>query len=320
MILNLNVEYISLSQAFILINSIFKLLISFILSIIMRKQLAFLLISYLIIGCKPQEVLLIKENPPTVITKPTSDVSLSSATMNGEVTDEGFTATTDRGFVYSEKNTNPSVSDTKVQSGYGKGIYSVKLDKLTLDTKYYYKSYATNTKGTVYGEVQSFSTLKIGDSYQGGILTYILTPSDQGYDKNILHGFITSNKDISTSAQWGCFGQNMGAGYQQIGMGKYNTNTIVINCADQGIAAKLCRGLTDGGFLDWFLPSIKELDELYKNRIKIGGFNQTFYWSSTDYYKVDAYGTYFSGNNAGWSATSALRDGGKAAVRCIRSF
>jgi hypothetical protein len=107
-----------------------------------------------LIACKTEE----PQNPPTVITKVASDVTLKNATLNGEVTDEGFSATSDRGFVFSEKNPNPSLSDSKAQSGYGKGVYSVVLDKLTVNTKYYYKAYATNTKGTSYGEVQSFTT------------------------------------------------------------------------------------------------------------------------------------------------------------------
>jgi len=114
----------------------------------------FLLFSIVFVGCKTEE----PQNPPTVFTKAASDVTSKNATLNGEVTDEGFSATSDRGFVFSEKNTNPSVSDSKAQSGYGKGIYSIVLDKLPVNTKYYYKAYATNTKGTAYGEVQSFTT------------------------------------------------------------------------------------------------------------------------------------------------------------------
>jgi hypothetical protein len=120
----------------------------------MRILKLFILFSIVLLGCKTEE----PQNPPTVITKVASDVTLKNATLNGEVTDEGFSATSDRGFVFSEKNTNPSVSDTKVQSGYGKGVYSIVLDKLPVNTKYYYKAYATNAKGTSYGEVQSFTT------------------------------------------------------------------------------------------------------------------------------------------------------------------
>jgi hypothetical protein len=124
----------------------------------MKKIVSFMFLAYLIIGCKKEENVIVKENPPSVLTKEASDITLKNATLNGEVTDEGITAATDRGFVISDKNINPSVSDTKVQSGYGKGIYSIVVDKLVANTKYYYKAYATNTKGTSYGETQSFST------------------------------------------------------------------------------------------------------------------------------------------------------------------
>lgn len=126
----------------------------------MRHKILPLIIFILVVSCKTQELLLIKENQPTVITKEVSEITNSSANLNGEVSDEGFTAITDRGFVYSDKNTNPSVSDTKVQSGYGIGLYSFKLDNLKLNTKYYLNAYATNTKGTSYGAVKSFTTLE----------------------------------------------------------------------------------------------------------------------------------------------------------------
>jgi uncharacterized protein (TIGR02145 family) len=124
----------------------------------MKYQLTILLFSYLFVSCKTQENVLVKENPPLVLTKAASEVSVLTATLNGEVTEEGFTAVTERGFVYSDLNTNPSVSDKKIQSGFGKGEYSVKVDNLNANTKYYYKAYSTNSKGTSYGVVQSFLT------------------------------------------------------------------------------------------------------------------------------------------------------------------
>jgi FlaG/FlaF family flagellin (archaellin) len=153
----------------------------------------------LVFGCKTEE----PQNPPTVITKVASDVTLKNATLNGEVTEEGFSATTDRGFVYSEKNTNPSVSDTKVQSGYGKGVYSIVLDKLPVNTKYYYKAYATNTKGTAYGEVQSFTTA----DYSLSSLTTEL-PKSVGYTTAELGGIITNDGGATISERGVCFGLN----------------------------------------------------------------------------------------------------------------
>ena len=124
----------------------------------MRTLKLFILISITLIGCKTEEKLLVKENQPTVITKTASDISLTNATLNGEVADEGFSATSDRGFVYSDKNTNPTGNDSRVQVGFGKGVYSIVLDKLAVNTKYYLKAYATNSKGISFGEVQNFTT------------------------------------------------------------------------------------------------------------------------------------------------------------------
>jgi uncharacterized protein (TIGR02145 family) len=120
----------------------------------MKRIIYFFILILIVFGCKTEE----PQNPPTVITNSASDVSIKVATLNGEVTNEGFSATTDRGFVYSEKNTNPSISDTKVQSGYGKGIYSTSLDNLLANTKYYYKAYAINKNGSTYGAAQNFTT------------------------------------------------------------------------------------------------------------------------------------------------------------------
>ena len=119
------------------------------------KTIYLLLLSLIIfISCKSEE----PQNPPTVVTKVATNISTNNATLIGEVVDEGYSATSERGFVYSDKNPNPSVSDSKIQSGYGKGEYSVVLDKLPANSKYYYKAYATNTKGTSYGVVQSFTS------------------------------------------------------------------------------------------------------------------------------------------------------------------
>jgi hypothetical protein len=142
-----------------------------------------------------------------VVTLVASDVTLKNATLNGEVTEEGYSATTERGFVFSDKNINPSVSDTKVQSGYGKGAYSIVLDKLPVNTKYYYKAYATNTKGTSYGVVQSFTTddfkLAILNTGPPRKITYstaelIASVVDEGGGTVLESGFVLSTKSSPT--------------------------------------------------------------------------------------------------------------------------
>ncbi|MCX6224177.1 MAG: hypothetical protein NTV01_05425, partial [Bacteroidia bacterium] len=38
-----------------------------------------------------------------------------------------------------------------------------------------------------------------------------------------------------------------------------------------------------GGYSDWYLPSRHELDKLELNKMAIGGFADSFYWSSSEF-------------------------------------
>ena len=54
-------------------------------------------------------------------------------------------------------------------------------------------------------------------------------------------------------------------------------------------AVKACKNLGYG----WRLPTKEELNILYENKDKIGGFANNFYWSSTEYDLYIAWGQYF---------------------------
>ncbi len=130
---------------------------------------------------------------------------------------------------------------------------------------------------------QPIPTIAIGDSYQGGKIAYILQWYDSGYDANVPHGLIAAPSDQGT-AKWGCIGTAIaGANGTAIGSGSQNTIDILNGCGTLGIAARLCGDLVLGGYSDWYLPSKDELNQLYINRVAIGGFANNFYWSSTEY-------------------------------------
>lgn len=123
----------------------------------------------------------------------------------------------------------------------------------------------------------------LGESALGGIVAYILKDGDPGYDPNKQHGLIVSATDISTSAQWGCSGtQIAGARNSAIGTGLQNTLAITNSCATPGIAARLCLDLVQGGYSDWYLPSLLELRGILANKVAIGGFASSLYWSSSE--------------------------------------
>ena len=94
-------------------------------------------------------------NMPSVTTGTASSVTDRVATLSGNVTSDGGTTVTARGFLY---GTNSSNLSQTVQSGSGTGSFTKTLTGLTSGTTYYYKAYATNSAGTAYGEVMSFTT------------------------------------------------------------------------------------------------------------------------------------------------------------------
>ena len=92
---------------------------------------------------------------PTVQTGEATNIAAYSATLVGNVTSDGGATVTERGFVY---GTSASDLSQAVQSGSGMGSFTANLSELTSSTTYYYKSYATNSEGTAYGNVMSFTT------------------------------------------------------------------------------------------------------------------------------------------------------------------
>ncbi len=98
---------------------------------------------------------------PTVTTTAPSTVTSTSATLGGNVTEDGSLTIGERGIVYSSTNTNPQIGGagvTKVPYATGgKGSYSQIINPLSQGIAYSYNAYATNTKGTSYGDAQTFS-------------------------------------------------------------------------------------------------------------------------------------------------------------------
>jgi hypothetical protein len=175
--------------------------------------------------------------------------------------------------------------------------------------------------GISWAEVAATSaTYSIGDVVNGGVVFWL--------DSTGQHGLVVAFSDVATSVEWGCNGTNLlnvpnvpynggnpaGSG-AEIGDGFNNTNNILKDCATAP-AALAARSYGP----DWFLPSAKELNQIYINKTTLEGVSgftafSSYYWSSSE-----------SDNNVAWiqnfSASGQYFDNknGSSNVRAVRAF
>jgi uncharacterized protein (TIGR02145 family) len=102
---------------------------------------------------------------PTVITADITDIKLHTgvikldkAVVGGEVTDDGGSAVTERGFVWRLLWAGPTVDDNKIREGGGTGSFSSVMAELESRKPYNVRAYATNDRGTAYGANRRFRT------------------------------------------------------------------------------------------------------------------------------------------------------------------
>lgn len=112
------------------------------------------LVLLLSISCK-------KDTPaphlPEVGTVNTTEITSTTAIIEGYILYDGGAKITERGICYSTA-TNPTTSSIKVVSTSGSSPFRVKMTGLTPATMYYVRAYAINSVGTAYGNQLSIFT------------------------------------------------------------------------------------------------------------------------------------------------------------------
>ena len=94
---------------------------------------------------------------PRVTTLSVANITQTTATSGGIVISGGNAAVTARGICWSTSQ-NPTIDDNKTVDGSGIGSFTSNITGLTANTTYYVRAYATNEKGTNYGQQRSFKT------------------------------------------------------------------------------------------------------------------------------------------------------------------
>ena len=93
---------------------------------------------------------------PVLTTNLVSNITTTTATSGGDISDDGGSPIIARGVVWGI-NSNPTISNSKTIDGTGIGSFTSSIINLTSGNTYYVRAYATNANGTSYGNQISFS-------------------------------------------------------------------------------------------------------------------------------------------------------------------
>jgi len=172
------------------------------------------------------------------------------------------------------------------------------------------------------GEARAGFKHYVGEVYGGGVV--FDTWKD---DKGTEHGLVVALNDQSDSIFWSNKDTlAIGPAAQSVWNGAANVSAVITQRGHSLSAALLCKNYAGGGFHDWYLPSVSELNLLFDNRDKIKKalgkasghlLGQYIYWTSTELSASNAFvfATYGGPtNNWVFSKYSPLH------IRAIRSF
>lgn len=139
-----------------------------------------------------------KSTPPTVkIYDNAISVSYTSANVTGEVTDEGGTPVTNRGFIYGKQG--ETRQDT-LYCGNGAGEFPTRLTNLEPNTTYNCMAFASNDAGTSYSGKATFTTLPMA---QSDITTS--EPTDIGHTHATCGGYVNSDGGSEVTERGVCW-------------------------------------------------------------------------------------------------------------------
>ena len=94
---------------------------------------------------------------PVLNTGAVTDITISSAKITGEITDDGGAEVSARGFCWGV-SFNPTLQDNFIASGTGPGEFTSSINGLEPNTLYYIRAFAQNSAGIAYGNELTFTT------------------------------------------------------------------------------------------------------------------------------------------------------------------
>ncbi|MBN2860524.1 MAG: DUF1566 domain-containing protein [Sphaerochaetaceae bacterium] len=166
--------------------------------------------------------------------------------------------------------------------------------------------------------VEEAVTYAVGDTGPAGGLVFY----DKGQYSEGWRYLESAPPESEVSLQWGSHGSDLNVTSHGIGEGRGNTGRIAeaireLEMRPQG--ATYCEDLVIGGFDDWFLPSLDELDLIFWSLAQkdLGTFQKEGYgyWSSSEFDENFAWAQGFSEGVQGKIEKTEL-----FLVRAVRAF
>lgn len=237
---------------------------------------------------------LVADSIPTVSTSDVTNISDSSATCGGEVTNQGKSDVAARGICWNTYG-SPTVDNNKSINGAGLGTFTANLSGLESNTSYYVRAYATNEQGTAYGyekvftscaeqdslvderDGHTYKTVKIGNqTWMAENLAYLpyVIPSSEYYYIITYHVYEYEGTDVNEAKAT--------SNYNTYGV-LYNWPAVMAGASSSNSNPSGIQGICPNG---WHLPSDAEWSELtdnFGNFIVAGGALKeagTSHWNS----------------------------------------
>ena len=111
---------------------------------------------------------------PTIETEAVTNISITTATCGGSIVTDGGEPVISKGICWNIVG-NPSIKDSTLINDDQSVSFTSAITNLMPSTTYYVCAYATNSNGTAYGEVKTFTTLsEKGNDYGDPTQTQII--------------------------------------------------------------------------------------------------------------------------------------------------
>lgn len=135
---------------------------------------------------------------PTVTTGSVNNITATTATCSGNVTNDGGFTVTAKGLCWSTSQ-YPTIEGSHSNDGGGTGSFNGSMNDLQIGTTYYVRAYATNSTGTSYGSQVSFTT-------GSGLPTVTTTTPTLNDTTVVTGGNVTSDGGFAVTARGICYG------------------------------------------------------------------------------------------------------------------